>query len=604
MSTNKGRFISACIVGLMIATSMFSQEDTIRGTYLPYGQKTEAKRSDTIVKVKVVKEKPNSMLGKVLYYLGPVKYEMQDSIYPMYTEEDPFFSHQKNHSLQAGEVQLNEMYSEAHWNRKRDIDAKPVAFEKDTSRALTRQVIGYHPFWMGSAYNNYNFNLLTRIAFFSYVVNPRTGNSTNPDYWSKTGLIKRAHQTDCKVDLTITNFGTRNNELFLSNTEAQSQLIENVVKLLKRKGGDGINVNFEAIPKQHKVSFSNFIKKLDTRLTQENPDYKITVTLPAISWKNAYDVAFLKDYADYFFLMGYDFYGKFSQVAGPTSLLYSGADWSEENINTTIENYLEFGLPRESLILGLPYYGNEWVTEDGNVPSKVKKYNGARSYRFISKNYADKYAARYDSASHSIYYVFRDSVNWIQCWYDNEQTLGVKYDYINEKRLGGLGIWALGYDNSFLDLWSLIERKFVRNVDVPDLHTRLSQTLEYSVSKKTISEINIAKPDYLNRFNDKLSLSWKIFTLLFAVIMVFAIIGFIITVADFDIRFVLFNKEVRVYIFFILIAVLTLLMLRVVDILKNSDVMLILAIIFGVFAALMLLNVGNSKKADSGIERP
>ena len=188
--------------------------------------------------------------------------------------------------------------------------------------------------------------------------------------------------------------------------------------------------------------------------------------------------------------MGYDFYGKYSTVAGPNSLLYSGSDWTESNINTTINNYIEMGADPSSIILGLPYYGNEWVTKDGSVPSEQISFRQARSYSYINNNY-DKYKPKYDSTSHSIYYVFKDeNDNNIQCWTENEQTLAIKYDYINEKKLGGLGIWALGYDNGYQDLWNLIEEKFTDRPDTLDLHAQLVKTLEYDVTNKALRNIN------------------------------------------------------------------------------------------------------------------
>ena len=193
----------------------------------------------------------------------------------------------------------------------------------------------------------------------------------------------------------------------------------------------------------------------------------------------------------------------------------------------------------------------------------------------------------------------------MQCWTDKEQTLGIKYDYINEKGLGGLGIWALGYDNSFPELWTLIKEKFTAPIDTsPSLHTRLSSTLEYSVTNKTMRAISKTSPAYAKRFNDRLSTGWKIFTLLFIIIMLFTVVGFIIAVADFDVRFALFNQEARSYLFFTLLAILTLLILRVTGTLQNSELVLVFSIIFGIVTALILLNVGKEKKADGGRAKP
>jgi hypothetical protein len=38
--------------------------------------------------------------------------------------------------------------------------------------------------------------------------------------------------------------------------------------------------------------------------------------------------------------------------------------------------------------------------------------------------------------------------------------MGKKYDIVIRRNLGGIGIWALGYDDGYGELWNLIEEKF------------------------------------------------------------------------------------------------------------------------------------------------
>lgn len=54
--------------------------------------------------------------------------------------------------------------------------------------APTREVFGYHPYWMGTAWQYYNYNLLSTIAYFGVAVN---GNGQITDYhsWPMTRLI-------------------------------------------------------------------------------------------------------------------------------------------------------------------------------------------------------------------------------------------------------------------------------------------------------------------------------------------------------------------------------------------------------------------------------
>ena len=55
-----------------------------------------------------------------------------------------------------------------------------------------KEVFGWHPYWMGEAWRKYPFELLSTVAFFSYVVDPETGSYSNPlqiKDWRKTEMI-------------------------------------------------------------------------------------------------------------------------------------------------------------------------------------------------------------------------------------------------------------------------------------------------------------------------------------------------------------------------------------------------------------------------------
>jgi len=54
----------------------------------------------------------------------------------------------------------------------------------------------------------------------------------------------------------------------------------------------------------------------------------------------------------------------------------------------------------------------------------------------------------------------RGKPRWNHCFIDDPFSLGKKYDIVNRRDLAGIGIWALGYDNGYQELWDLIAQKF------------------------------------------------------------------------------------------------------------------------------------------------
>lgn len=323
------------------------------------------------------------------------------------------------------------------------------------------KVFGWHPFWMGNAYKNYNYSLLTHIAYFSYIVDPNTGKYKSIHNWRTTSLIDSAHNNNCKALLTISNFGKNNNITFLSNKRNQHKvLIENLITLLRERDADGVNVDFEQIPANMRDEFTNFIIDLSRSLRIADSSYTVTLTVPAKDFRNVYDLHSLEPYVDLFVIMGYLYYGEFSKVAGPISPLTSGELWWDLTVEKTLIEYKATGIDQSKIIMGLPYYGAEWQTKDLTFPSEAKSFAGYLTYREI-KNRFGGIKPYIDIHSKSMYHPYRGKTGkYYQLWYEDTASLGLKYDLIKTEGLGGVGIWALGYDNGYTELWELLANKF------------------------------------------------------------------------------------------------------------------------------------------------
>jgi spore germination protein len=336
-------------------------------------------------------------------------------------------------------------------------------YKKEHTLDSNIHVFGWHPFWMGNAYKSYNFSLLSVIAYFSYELNPQTGSYASIHEWKTTSMIDSAHAHGCKVVLSVTNFGTDNNAKFLSNVSAQKTFINTLITLLREKNADGVNIDFEAIPKSSRANLTNFIIDLSSSLRSSRKDYLITIALPAVDFDNVYEMSQLTQFVDLFVIMGYEFYGSTSKVAGPVAPITSGETWWPYNLERAVDEYLVSGVPPKKLLLGLPYYGAEWQTHDLKFPSRVEKFIGYAMYRSIKSEHGDLSCCD-DEISGSKFHVYRDETNkYRQIWYEDKSSLGKKYNWIKEKKIGGIGIWALGYDNGHTELWELIAQKFALN---------------------------------------------------------------------------------------------------------------------------------------------
>lgn len=389
------------------------------------------------------------------------------------------------------------------------------------------EVFGWHPYWMGSAWKSYPFELLSTISYFSYKLDPKTGSYTNPEQiqeWRKTAMIDSAKLKKTKILLTVSSHGYKNNNSFLGDQSKWSTMIDSLTNLLKYRDADGVDINFEGLPYLKRGSFNRFIQALRKRLNQNitNKTPIISMTLPAVDSREIFDVLHLNKFVDLFVIMGYD-YNTGPQLQGAVAPLLP---FETENIslNNTLKYYLDIGIDPKKTILALPYYGSMWegtLSEDGSTSSMFERKVTYREIRslfnedFITRN---KLSPVLEKKSMTNYFNINYPDNTSkEVWFDDDYTLGKKYDFALTNKLKGVGIWALGYDNGYNELWDVIENKFA--TDKLKVEDPVGQIEGYPIK---VSSYILEKRDLL---------------LVTSLFFLFAVaIGFIITLSDWKVR--------------------------------------------------------------------
>jgi spore germination protein YaaH len=357
-----------------------------------------------------------------------------------------------------------DLKSESEWAKEKKIFHN-VKYEKEHMLDTNYKVFGWHPYWCGDAYKSYNYSLLSMVSYFSYEVNPETGFYTSIHNWRETGLLDSAKKHGCKVLLTLSNLTARGNKKFLRSSEAQKNLIATAITLIREREADGLTLDFENVQNEDRSLFTNFIIDLSTSLKEENEDYLLTIALPAMDFENVYDFSQINMYVDLYVMMGYEYHGENSPFAGPIAPLSNGAKWNGFSIENSVDEYLANGAPPEKFLLGIPYYGAEWTTKHLKFPSSAESFIKYHTYR-EAKRITGKKNGDVDNASMSKFYAYSDrAANYRQLWYEDSVTLEAKYDFVKDKKIGGIGIWALGYDNGHDELWRLLADKFAYNED-------------------------------------------------------------------------------------------------------------------------------------------
>jgi len=324
---------------------------------------------------------------------------------------------------------------------------------------LNKIVFGWHPYWSNGLESNYEWNLLSDFAYFAYEVNPSTGNASNTYSWSTEPSVDTALSHGVRVSLCVTLFSSH--ATFFGSSSSQQTLITNIINLIQQRGAHGVNIDFESVPSANKTQLTNFIINLCNQMHTAMPASKVSMCLPAVDWSATYDVVAMMPYVDLFLIMGYDYYYSGSSEAGPTDPLYTHISTYNYNVSKSVTYYLNKGVPNTKLALGLPYYGREWPTSTNTVPSNTTATGVARKYNYVRDNANGYYSNPISyNKTMSTYYVFNDGSSWRQCFITDAYMMGRRYDMVNQRNLAGIGIWALGNDDGYNDLWQVIENKF------------------------------------------------------------------------------------------------------------------------------------------------
>ncbi len=321
-------------------------------------------------------------------------------------------------------------------------------------------LFGYHPYWMGSAYLNYQWNLLSDLCYFSYEVDPATGEAITYHDWLNDPAIDSALVHGVRVHLCVTLFS--GHSTFFGNAGARSVLISNLISLVAQRGAHGINLDFEAVPSSLAGNLSSFVAELSDEMETQIPEALLSIAIPAVNWNGTFQISALSDHIDLFMVMAYDYYWNGSGTAGPVSPFFSLTPAYDYSISRTISAYLAEGLSPEKFVLGVPYYGRQWITQSSSIPSPVLANGIALTFANIKNNAGGYYNSQnyyWEPGSFSSCFVFFQNGNWNQCFIGLERDIQNSYDAIVAHNLAGGGIWALGYDNGHTGLWQAIADK-------------------------------------------------------------------------------------------------------------------------------------------------
>jgi len=381
----------------------------------------------------------------------------------------------------------------------------PLQFDKSQ---VTASVFGYLPYWEYTSARNYlRYDLLTHIAVFDFAADS-LGNISNPPYWPWTDVINKAHQNGIKVILSTTNFKASQMRQLLNSDSAKHNLFLNLKNKVKAYSLDGVNIDFEEYYSADRGDvLNNFMKQLTDSLHAAIPNCEVSFAGPAVNW-SGWKLSGLANACDYIFIMGYAFAGSWSTTSASNAPLLGGT----YNITNTITKQYADVLKNnpEKLILGVPYYGNKWKTKTKEAHSAIKSFVITSRFRDDATT-SLTYGLQWEANEKTPWYRWQiTDTSWYQVWFDNDSSLGLKFDLAKSNKLKGIGMWALGYDGARTELWNAIQKRFVA----------------VAVDEKEIFEPTfILAQNFPNPFNPATTIQYSVSTRQLVNLKVFDVLG-------------------------------------------------------------------------------
>ncbi len=323
---------------------------------------------------------------------------------------------------------------------------------------LDKVTYGWHPYWIGNAYQNYDWDLLSHFSFFSYEVNSSTGNANSTHGWATSAAVDAALASgNTKVTLCVTLFSGHNT--FFGSSTAPQTLITNLINLVQSRGAHGVQIDFEGLPSSQKTNFANFMVDLSNQMHAAIPGSEVSTVLYAVDWNNVFDFAIMEPEVDHYIIMGYAYYYQGSSNTGPCDPLYHFGTNYNYSLSKSTSYYLDQGCPRDKYILGLPYYGYEWPTTSLTIPSATTGSGSAKTFSVVKNNTSGNYSAAnytWDQDSYTDIFAFNNGSNK-QTFITLEDGFNKRLEFVEQTDIGGMGIWALGYDDGYTDFWDAME---------------------------------------------------------------------------------------------------------------------------------------------------
>lgn len=211
--------------------------------------------------------------------------------------------------------------------------------------------------------------------------------------------------------------------------------------------GDG-NIFRPEDKQNYTLMFAELRHALDsiTRITGEG--YLLTTAVGGFAgFLGQTEMAKAQKYLDYVNLMTYDY--SWGVAGHHTNLFASTSNPNENSADKAVKDYIAAGVPASKLVVGMAFYGRAGLvesTEGNGLNQKITGPAKGGGFTFLKDSMIgmNGFTRYWDDKAKAPYLFNETTKHFIS--YDDEESVKLKCEYVEEKKLGGVMFWEYSSD--------------------------------------------------------------------------------------------------------------------------------------------------------------
>ena len=307
--------------------------------------------------------------------------------------------------------------------------------------------------------------------------------------WADEGILCEAHSHGVRLISSIDN----SNIPFTNSSTERLQWIKSQFEYVKSIHFDGMTFDYESPMKKDdikSIQYTQLINETTIYFHENMPGSQISV---CVAWSaynidgRYYDYKTLSEVSDLLYIMDYDTQSQipYRQCIASANAPFPGTQYGLDSFINILN------IDPYKLILGVPWYGYNYTCDMSQMESIKSKYcpipfipfRGYNCSDAAGKEYRYSYIMKliddnknitdiiFDPNTNAPFFnALNNDGNVNQYWYDNPQSLSLKYKYAKDVGLRGIGPFTFNdliYTNSINEqkraqqMWSAFDNFFI-----------------------------------------------------------------------------------------------------------------------------------------------